>query len=109
MADIPKNSWSPYAASARLDGQAWLYMEAILRGKYGTAIKKGYLPGIVPTTQSPMIKIWPCPPDVIEDALKKVYQGEISIAVLSNTAENYKAYALAREEAIAGAYPYLVD
>ena len=44
-----------------------------------------------------MIKILTCPADVIEDALKKVYQGEISIAMLSNMAENYKAYALARE------------
>ncbi len=72
LADIPKNSWSQYAASARLDGQAWLYMEAILRGKYGTAIKKGYLPGIVPTTQSPMIKILTCTPDVIEDAQESI-------------------------------------
>ena len=125
LADIPKNSWSQYAASARLDGQAWFYMEAILKGKYGTAIKKGVLPGNVPTTQSPMIKILTCPADVIEDALKKVYQGEISIAMLSNMAENYKAYALAREmiiwavqsattqgfneDSIARAYPLLMS
>ena len=44
-----------------------------------------------------MIKILTCPPDVIEDTLRKVYYGTLSIAMLSNTAENYKAYALAKD------------
>ena len=89
LAHILTNSWSQYAAAARLEGNSWLYMEAILKGKYGTAIKRGHLPGTVPTTQSPMIKILTCPPDVIKDALKRVYNGTLSITMLHNEAENY--------------------
>ena len=124
LANVRPNSWSQYSAAARLEGEAWFYMEAILKGKYGTAIKRGYLPAVVPTTQSPMIKILTCPPDVITDALKSVYNGTLSIAMLTNEAENYKAYAMVKEmivwavqmestqaatdKTVATAYPYLM-
>ena len=97
LAGIPKNSWSQYSGAARLEGKSWLYMEAILKGKYGTAIKRGTLPGIVPTTQSPLVKLLTCPEDVIEEALKRVYNGVLSVAMLSNEADNYKAYAMTKQ------------
>ena len=97
LAHIPVNSWSQYAAAARLEGNAWLYMEAILKGKYGLAIKRGHLPAVIPTSQSPMIKILTCPSDVVEKTLASVYNGTLSISMLNNEAENYKAYAMTKE------------
>jgi hypothetical protein len=124
LANVRPNSWSQYSAAARLDGEAWFYMEAILKGKYGTAIKRGHFPAVVPTTQSPMIKILSCPEDVVINALKSVYNGTLSIAMLSNEADNYKAFAMvkqmivwavqmestqaANEKTVATAYPYLM-
>ena len=97
LAHIPVNSWSQYAAAARLEGNAWLYMEAILKGKYGLAIKRGHLPGVIPTSQSPMIKILTCPADVVEKTLARVYNGTLGISMLANEADNYKAYAMTKE------------
>ena len=124
LGGIPIGSWSQYSAAARLDGNSWLYMEAILKGKYGAAVKRGAFPGVIPTTQSPFVKILSCPPDVIESTLKDVFNGKISVAMLANAADNYKAFALAKEmiiwavevantqhydeAAIGRAYPFLM-
>ena len=124
LGGIPIGSWSQYSAAARLDGNSWLYMEAILKGKYGAAIKRGAFPVVIRTTQSPFVKILSCPPDVIESTLKDVFNGKISVAMLANAADNYKAFALAKEmiiwavevantqhydeAAIGRAYPFLM-
>ena len=125
LADIPPNSWSQYSACAKLDGTAWLYMEAILKGQYGTKIGRGSFPPTVPTSQSPFIKILTCPNDIIEHTLREVYNGILPISQLNNAAENYKAYALTKEmiiwvvqkeslqdcdaKAVGKAYPYLLS
>ena len=124
LAGIPKNSWSQFSACAKLDGQAWYYMEAILKGQYASKIGRGSFPANVPTSQSPFIKIMTCPNDVIESTLKEVYNGTIGISQLNTAAENYKAYALAKdmivwvvqketcencsEKTVRGSFPYLM-
>jgi hypothetical protein len=97
LAGVLENSWSQYAAAARLDGEAWKYMEAILTGKYGMKIGKGHTPTIVPTTQSPFIKLLCCPDEIVIFYLKQVYEGKLSVPSLNNSADNYRAFALTKE------------
>ena len=96
LAGVPENSWSQYAAAARLDGEAWKYMEAILLGKYGLKIGKGHIPATIPVTQSPFIKLLCCPDEIVVFYLKQVYEGKLSIPSLNNSAENYRAFALTK-------------
>jgi hypothetical protein len=97
LAGIPTNSWSQYAACARVDAESWVYMEAILKGQYASKIGRGAMPGTVPSSQSPFIQIMTCPPDIIKYHLEQVYNGKLSITGLRIAAENYKAFALAKE------------
>jgi hypothetical protein len=97
LAGIPVNSWSQYAACARVDAQSWVFMEAILKGQYAVKIGRGTVPATVPSSQSPFIQIMTCPPDIICRHLELVYNGRMSISGLKNAADNYKAYAMAKE------------
>ena len=97
LAGIPTNSWSQYAACARVDAESWVFMEAILKGQYASKIGRGAMPGTVPSSQSPFIQIMTCPPDIIKYHLEQVYNGKLSITGLRIAAENYKAFALAKE------------
>jgi hypothetical protein len=125
LAGIPNNSWSQYAACARVDEDSWFFMEAILKGQYAAKIGRGAVPATIPTSQSPFIQIMTCPPEIIRQFLEKVYNGKMSITGLRVAAENYKAYALtkdmivwtvekaaihgATEEVVEKAYPFLLS
>ena len=49
LAGIPVNSWSQYAACARVDAQSWVFMEAILKGQYAVKIGRGTVPATIPS------------------------------------------------------------
>jgi hypothetical protein len=91
LASIPSNSWP------RVDEASWVFMEAILKGQYASKIGRGTLPASVPSSQSPFIQIMACSPAIIQQHLELVYNGKLSISGLKNAAENYRAYALAKE------------
>jgi hypothetical protein len=97
LAQIPPNSWSQYAAPARVDAASWTYMEAIMKGQYAKAIGRGTLPGTIPTTQSPFNQMMTCPADCIFIHLQQVYNGTLAISGLNISAANYKAYQLAKQ------------
>ena len=40
LGGIKVNSWSQYSAAARLQGQSWVYMQAILKANTGRPSKK---------------------------------------------------------------------